>query len=65
MGGKPNKTPSLEEASLAVIARLEMEVACVFAKPSTIFVHKMNTTLIKEGLQCLLLFAIQAMLTHW
>jgi hypothetical protein len=28
-GGKPDKTPSLEEPSLAVIASLKMEVDCV------------------------------------
>jgi hypothetical protein len=27
-GGKPDKTPSLDEPSLAVIARFEMEATC-------------------------------------
>jgi len=48
--GKPNKTPSLEEPFLTVIAHLKMETTRVLAKSSTLFVYKKNAKSIKEGL---------------
>jgi len=55
--GRLDKALSLEEPSLAIIVHLKMETThALFVMSSTFFVYKKNVKLIKECLQCLLLF---------
>jgi hypothetical protein len=54
-GGKPDKTPSLEEPSPAITVCLEMEVTCTLCKGTDTPPFLKNTTLLKEGLRYLLL----------
>jgi len=54
-GFKLDKTPSLDKPSLVVTNYLKMEVAYALCNATTLCVYKKNGTLLKEGLQCLLL----------